>query len=321
MSVKLFIPDDAAALSIGADKVAAALAGEAKRLGIDLHIVRNGSRGMLWLEPLVEWESTDGRMAFGPVRLGDASALLAAILGDGRHPLALGPTEEIPYLKHQERLTFARVGLIDPHSLADYETHGGLAGLRAALKMTPEQICETVLDSGLRGRGGAGFPAGIKWHTVRKQDSTEKYICCNADEGDSGTFADRMLMEGDPFTLLEGMVIAGIATGAREGMVYIRSEYPHAIAKMKRAIEVLETAGWLGEGSSMLNSIEGKRGTVRSKPPIPAIHGLFGKPTVVNNVLTLATVPIILARGAAFYKEFGVGRSHGTQAFQLARSG
>lgn len=342
MSVKLFIPDDAAALSVGADKVVGALAKEAERLGIDLHIVRNGSRGMLWLEPLVEWDGPDGRMAFGPVHPGDAAALLAAILGDGRHPLALGPTEEILYLKHQERLTFARVGLIDPHSLADYETHGGLAGLRAALKMTPEQICETVLESGLRGRGGAGFPAGIKWHTVRKQDTREKYICCNADEGDSGTFADRMLMEGDPFTLLEGMVIAGIATGAREGMVYIRSEYPHAIAKMKRAIEVLETAGWLGEGiggsdysfriklqrgagayicgeeSSMLNSIEGKRGTVRSKPPIPAIHGLFGKPTVVNNVLTLATVPIILARGAAFYKDFGVGRSHGTQAFQLA---
>ncbi|WP_193183042.1 formate dehydrogenase beta subunit [Nisaea sediminum] len=342
MSMILYVPDDAAALSVGAERVAKALMVAAGERGLDLKLVRNGSRGLLWLEPLVEWEGPDGRMAFGPVPPGEASGLLEAIVAGGDHPLALGPTEEIDYLKNQERLTFARVGVIDPLSVRDYEAHGGLAGLKTALTMTGEAICEAVLQSGLRGRGGAGFPAGIKWHTVRKQETAEKYICCNADEGDSGTFADRMLMEGDPFTLLEGMAIAGLATGARRGIVYIRSEYPHAISKMSRAIEALEEAGWLGgnirgsgkdfrvsirrgagayicgEESSMLNSIEGRRGTVRSKPPIPAIHGLFGKPTVVNNVLTLATVPMILAKGADFYKEFGMGRSRGTQAFQLA---
>ncbi|MBO6561010.1 MAG: formate dehydrogenase [Nisaea sp.] len=342
MSMILYVPDDAAALSVGAERVAKALAAAAVGRGLNLTIVRNGSRGLLWLEPLVEWDGPDGRMAFGPVTPDQAGALLDAIQAGTEHPLALGPTEEIDYLKNQERLTFARVGVIDPLSVKDYEAHGGLEGLKVALIMTDETICEAVLQAGLRGRGGAGFPAGIKWHTVRKQDAAEKYICCNADEGDSGTFADRMLMEGDPFTLLEGMAIAGLATGARHGIVYIRSEYPHAISKMARAIEALGEAGWLGanirgsgkdfqisirrgagayicgEESSMLNSIEGRRGTVRSKPPIPAIRGLFGKPTVVNNVLTLATVPVILAKGAEFYREFGMGRSRGTQAFQLA---
>jgi formate dehydrogenase iron-sulfur subunit len=340
--ITLFVPRDSAAVSVGADETAAALMQAAEARGVALRLVRNGSRGMFWLEPLVEAATPEGRIAFGPVGAEEAASVLDSILDGTDHALGLGPTEEIDWLKRQERLTFARVGVTDPLDLADYEAHGGLKGLRAALALAPAEICTAVRDSGLRGRGGAGFPTGIKWQTVHDQPAGQKYICCNADEGDSGTFADRMVMEGDPFMLIEGMIIAGLAVGATDGIIYIRSEYPDAIATMRAAIAAMEGAGLLGESvdgsgqafrlvirvgagayicgeeSSMLNSIEGKRGVVRAKPPIPAIAGLFGKPTIVNNVLTLAAVPLILARGADFYRDYGMGRSHGTLAFQLA---
>lgn len=339
--MRIYVPADSAAASVGAEETAAAVARAMAARGLDATLVRNGSRGMFWLEPLVEAETPAGRIAFGPVAADDAASVVDAIADGTAHPLSLGPTEEIPYLARQERLTFERVGVTDPLDLADYEAHGGLAGLCAALGMDGAAICQAVLDSGLRGRGGAGFPAGIKWQTVLGL-SGQKYVCCNGDEGDSGTFADRMIFEGDPFLLIEGMAIAGIAVGATEGYLYIRSEYPRAIAVMKSAIAIMEEAGWLGasvggsgkafrlfvrrgagayicgEESSMLQSIEGKRGTVRSKPPIPAVAGLFGRPTVINNVLTLAAVPLILAKGPQFYRDFGMGRSTGTLPFQLA---
>ncbi|MGB0907697.1 MAG: formate dehydrogenase beta subunit [Maricaulaceae bacterium] len=332
MSVKIYIPCDAAALSVGANEVAQAVAA----LGEDVTIIRNGSRGMLWLEPLIEVETDDGRIAYGPVDAADVPSLSeAGFLAGGAHELRRGRTEDIPYFASQERLTFARVGLIDPLDLADYEKHGGLAALKKSMDLTPTQIVEEVSASGLRGRGGAGFPTGIKWQTALAQPDGQKYICANADEGDSGTFADRMLMEGDPFSLIEGMIIGGRAIGASIGYVYIRSEYPHAIATMRRAVNIMKEAGWLGNGfdlhirvgagayicgeeSSMLESLEGKRGQVKVKPPIPAISGLFNKPTIVNNVLTLATVPYIMSNGAKAYAEFGQGRSKGTQPFQLA---
>ena len=333
MSIKVYVPKDAAALSVGAEDVA----DEIKKLGGDkVEIIRNGSRGMLWLEPLVEVETDNGRMAYGPVSTDDVASLFEANFLKGQdHNLGHGLTEDIPYLKNQERLSFARVGVIDPLDLNSYEANGGLAGLRKALKMSPDKIVETVLDSGLRGRGGAGFPTGIKWKTALAQPDGQKYMCANADEGDSGTFADRMLMEGDPFCLIEGMIIGGRAIGADTGYIYIRSEYPHAIKTMRRAIQIMENAGWLGEDfnllvrvgagayicgeeSSMLESLEGKRGQVKVKPPIPAIKGLFEKPTIVNNVLTLAAVPYIMSNGAKAYADFGQGRSKGTQPFQLA---
>ncbi len=333
MSIKVYVPKDAAALSVGAEDVA----DEIKKLGGDkVEVIRNGSRGMLWLEPLVEVETDNGRMAYGPVSTDDVVSLFEANFLKGQdHNLGHGLTEDIPYLKNQERLSFARVGVIDPLDLNSYEANGGLAGLRKALKMSPDKIVETVLDSGLRGRGGAGFPTGIKWKTALAQPDGQKYMCANADEGDSGTFADRMLMEGDPFCLIEGMIIGGRAIGADTGYVYIRSEYPHAIKTMRRAIQIMENAGWLGEDfnllvrvgagayicgeeSSMLESLEGKRGQVKVKPPIPAIKGLFDKPTIVNNVLTLAAVPYIMSNGAKAYADFGQGRSKGTQPFQLA---
>ena len=341
--VKIFVPCDAAALSVGADETAAAIENAAAKRNVNIEIVRNGSRGMLWLEPLVEIATPAGRVAYGPVTAEDVDALFDAdFLSGGDHALAHGKTEDIAFFANQQRLTFSRCGVIDPLEIQEYEAHGGLAGLRRALAITSEDIVEAVTASGLRGRGGAGFPAGIKWKTALEAPGAEKYICCNADEGDSGTFADRMLMEGDPFSLLEGMIIAGLAVGAETGYIYLRSEYPHAIKTMRRAITLFENAGWLGdningagkrfdvrlrigagayicgEESSMLESIEGKRGQVKVKPPIPAISGLFGKPTIVNNVLTLATVPVVLAKGAEFYSDYGEGKSRGTQPFQLA---
>lgn len=340
--IKIYVPRDAAALSVGANDVAKGIFDEASSRGLDVEVIRNGSRGMLWLEPLVEVDVSGTRQAYGPVMSTDVHGLFDAMFYEGgAHPLALGPTEDIPFFKKQERLTFARCGLTDPLSLDDYCANDGYSGLQKALKLSSQQVCEAVLKSGLRGRGGAGFPAGIKWQTVLTAQGSEKYICCNADEGDSGTFADRMIMEGDPFCVIEGMTIAAYAVGASKGYIYLRSEYPHAHEVLEAALETARRHRWLGsrigdtdftfdievrkgagayicgEETSMLESLEGKRGLVRAKPPIPALEGLFGKPTVVNNVLTLAAVPIILAKGAAYYESFGMGRSRGTQPFQI----
>jgi formate dehydrogenase iron-sulfur subunit len=339
----VYIPKDSAALAVGADAVATQLAAECKARGLNVTIVRNGSRGLLWLETLLEVTTPAGRVAYGPVEASDIAALLDAGMLEGKaHALCHGLTDAMPYLAKQQRLTFARMGITDPLSLDDYATHGGWAGLKRALTLDSAAIVADVLDSGLRGRGGAAFPAGIKWRTVAAAQASQKYIVCNADEGDSGTFSDRMTMEGDPYMLIEGMTIAGIATGATQGYIYIRSEYPHAITAMNAAIAAATAAGFLGQkvlGSShsftltvrkaagsyvcgeetaMLESLEGKRGIVRAKPPLPAIEGLFGKPTVINNVITFASTPIILAKGAAFYKDYGMGRSRGTLPIQLA---
>jgi len=340
MSLKIYISRDAAAKACGAEELVTAVRAEAKARGQDVTIVRNGSRGMVWLEPLLEVETPKGRTGFGMVRADDVPSLFDATFGD--HPKAVGLVEEIPFFKNQTRLTFARCGRTDPLSMADYEAGGGLAGLRRALGMTGADVVKEVTESGLRGRGGAGFPTGIKWKTVHDAKADQKYIVCNADEGDSATFADRMIMEGDPFVLIEGMAIAGIAVGATNGYVYIRSEYPDAIEVMDAAVKIARKTGLLGtsllgsdksldmevrvgagayvcgEETSLLNSLEGKRGVVRAKPPLPALQGFMGRPTVVNNVISLATVPVIMEKGAAFYKDFGLGRSRGTIPIQIA---
>ena len=344
VGVTVYVPRDAAARAAGADEVAAALAGQG-----GIRVVRNGSRGMLWLEPLVEVVTPQGRIAYGPVGVDDVPGLIAAGLTvAGEHPLQLGLTEALPWMLAQQRVTYARVGVIDPRDADEYEAHGGMVGLRAALAMQPTDVVTEVTQSGLRGRGGAAFPSGIKLRTVLETPSTQKYIVCNADEGDSGSFADRMLMEGDPFLLIEGMIIAGWATGASDGFIYIRSEYPDAIEAIRSAIATCEARGWLngfgseekgvmgtdfvfrlhvrigagayicGEETALMESIEGKRGIVRAKPPLPAIAGLWGKPTVINNVLSLAALPTILADGAAAYAALGHGRSRGTQVVQVA---
>jgi formate dehydrogenase iron-sulfur subunit len=338
VGVTIYVPRDAAAVAAGANDVASELS---RVEGV--RIVRNGSRGMLWLEPMIEVETPQGRIAYGPVSAKDVKGLVkSGLLNGGEHKLRLGRTEDLEWMKRQQRITYQRVGIVDPRSSEDYEAHRGIAGLRRALGMTPAQVVQEVTDSGLRGRGGAAFPTGIKWKTVLDAPGPQKYIVCNADEGDSGTFADRMLMEGDPFMLLEGMTIAGYAVGASEGYIYVRSEYPEAIEALNEAVVAATARGWLGdnvlgsgfafrihvrvgagayicgEETALLESLEGKRGVVRAKPPLPALVGLFGKPTVVNNVISLGTVPAILADGAQAYAALGVGRSRGTQVFQIA---
>ena len=337
--MKIYLPLDSAAVALGADEIAHAIEKHAHAKGVAVTLVRNGSRGMVWLEPMVEVEGPKGRLAFGPMTLSDVPALFGDL---SAHPKALGLTEDLPWLKAQTRLTFARVGVIDPLSLDDYKAQGGLSGLTRALTMDKSAIVAEVTASGLRGRGGAGFPTGIKWKTVSEAVADRKYIVCNADEGDSATFADRMLMEGDPFTLIEGMAIAGVACGATKGFVYIRSEYPVAVRVMQDAVAIAQAAGVLGasvlesghafdmevrvgagayvcgEETSLLNSLEGKRGVVRAKPPLPALQGFMGKPTVVNNVISLASIPVIFEKGAEFYKGFGLGRSRGTIPLQIA---
>ena len=327
--MKIYVPHDAAARALGAEAVADAFA------DLGHQVIRNGSRGMIWLEPLVEIEQGGVRRAYGPVTPADVAGILAGSVE------SLGPVERIPFFARQTRLTFARCGVIDPLNLADYEAHGGLVGLRRALEMGSEGIIAQVKESGLRGRGGAGFPTGIKWETVAGAAGPQKYIVCNADEGDSGTFADRMIMEGDPFSVIEGMVIAGLAVGASKGYIYIRSEYPDAIEVMSRAVSICHDNNILGrvlhsshefdieirvgagayvcgEETSLLNSLEGKRGVVRAKPPLPALEGFMGRPTVVNNVISLATVPVIFEKGADHYASFGLGRSKGTMPIQIA---
>jgi formate dehydrogenase iron-sulfur subunit len=340
---RLFVSRDAGALALGAEEVERAIVAAERRRGLDIEIVRTGSRGLFWLEPMIEVATAEGRIAYGSVAAEDVEPLFDAGLLDGMpHSLRLGRPEDIPFLKRQTRLTFARCGVVDRLSPEDYRAYRGFAGLERAIALGPQATIEEIVKSGLRGRGGAGFPTGIKWRTTAEAPAAQKYIVCNADEGDSGTYADRMLMEGDPFALIEGMAIAGIAVGATKGYVYIRSEYPHAIEILGRAIEIARAERVLGAGvlgsaydfdiairvgadayvcgeeTSLLDSLEGKRGQVRAKPPLPAHKGLFGQPTVVNNVISLATVPAILAEGADAHRDLGYGRSRGTMPIQLA---
>lgn len=341
--IRVFIPADTTACALGADEVATAVMRQAQQKGLDIEIIRSGSRGAFWLEPMLEIESGGERFAFGPVSAGEVAGLFeAGFPGLCKHGLSLGKVKEIEWLARQDRLTFARAGQTDPLSIADYKELGGFDGLKRALAMAPADIVDEVTNSGLRGRGGAAFPTGIKWRTVLNAPAEQKYITANADEGDSGTFADRLLMEADPYQLIEGMTICAMAVGATEGYIYLRSEYPRALQVLTQAIATAEEANLLGdnigdsgrnfhlqirvgagayicgEETSMLESIEGKRGLVRFKPPLPAIEGLFGKPTVVNNVLTLAAVSTVLAKGAKYYRDYGTGRSRGTLTAQLA---
>ena len=300
------VPRETLANALGADRIAAQLAQDGHE------VVRTGSLGLCWAEPMVE---IDG-IAYGPVS--DLAHLEAA---------RIGPTGEIPALSRQHRLVFDRCGRVDPF---DYDP----TAIRAHLERAPADILAEIEASGLRGRGGAGFPAHIKWRTVHDTPADRKYVVVNADEGDSGTFADRLIMEGDPFRLIEGMLIAGRAIGADTGVVYLRSEYPLAAEVFSEAIAAARGLGLLetfdielfvgagayicGEETSLLESLEGKRGEIRAKPPVPAIAGLFGRPTLVHNVITLCAVPAILEHGGAAYAELGVGRSTGTMTFQLA---
>jgi len=342
-TIKIYVPRETSSVSVGANEVAVAIVREANNAGASIELVRNGSWGACWLEPLVEVQIGEQRIAYGNVEPNDVPGMFAAgFLEGGEHERRLGPIGEIDYLITQERWTFWRVGLVESLSLDDFLLHQGFKALRQAWEIGADAVIDAVTEAGLRGRGGAGFPAGIKWRTVANTEGEQKYVACNADEGDSGTFSDRMLMEGDPFGLIESMAIAGFAVGASKGYIYLRSEYPLTHTILSRAIETARDAGWLGENiegsgfdfdielhlgagsyvcgeeTAMLESLEGKKGLVRAKPPLPAISGLFGAPTVVNNVVTLASVPNIINLGGERYSGMGVNRSKGTLAFQLA---
>ncbi|MBI1213033.1 MAG: formate dehydrogenase [Alphaproteobacteria bacterium] len=333
---RVFVPRDAAALALGAEGVANALRSEAAKRDLPLEIVRTGSRGLHWLEPLIEVDTPKGRIGYGPVAVPEIAAVLdAGMLKGQHHAKCVGVVDEHLWLKRQTRITFARCGIVDPLSLKDYEAHGGLKGLSRAHTLGAAATIDAITKSGLRGRGGAGFPTGVKWKGASDAAADRKYVVCNADEGDSGTFADRMIMEGDPFLLIEGMAIAAFAIGATKGYVYSRSEYPHANATFTAALTIARNAGLLGktfdielrvgagsyvcgEETALLESLEGKRGQVRAKPPLPVHEGLFGKPTIINNVLSLATAPWIMTNGAEAYAAIGHGKSRGTMPIQLA---
>ncbi len=345
MNVRVRISEDSVACALGADEVAAALAAALAERGLQAEVVRVSARGLFWLEPLLEVDTDTGSFGYGPVTTADIDSLLdAGLMQGGAHPLALGPVDALPYLARQQRLVFARAGLTRPLSLDDYLEHGGYAGLKRLLATGEDAFLAELEASGLRGRGGAAFPAHIKWQTVRAQADTGRYVVCNADEGDSGAYADRMLLEGDPYALLEGMAIAALCVGAEQGYVYVRSEYPHAIEKLRQAVAHAEAAGFLGgdvagsghafrvevragagayicgEESALIESIEGRRGQVRARPPLPAVSGLFGKPTLVHNVLSLASVPVIARDGGVAFYHFGRERSRGTLALTLGGS-
>ena len=339
MSLQVFIPADTTAIALGADEVAAALS----TLAPGIEIVRTGSRGAYWLEPLIEIEQDGQRCGFANITTSNLPELFNADGSyDREHATSIGAVDALPWFRDQQRITFCRAGVIAPTALDDYVAHGGFRGLRRALSMSAAEIVDEILQSGLRGRGGAAFPAGIKWRTVLEAQDSCKYVVCNADEGDSGTFADRLLMESDPLQLVEGMIIAGIATGATQGYIYVRSEYPLAFRRMCEAVAAARAAGYLGENvcergqqfevdvrlaagsyvcgeeTALLESLEGKRGMVRAKPPLPAHRGLFNKPTLIHNVLSLAAATSVLADGAEAYQSLGCGRSLGTTALQLA---
>ncbi|MEQ1756288.1 MAG: NADH-ubiquinone oxidoreductase-F iron-sulfur binding region domain-containing protein [Micropepsaceae bacterium] len=329
---RVFASADSSAVAVGIDSVLTRLIDVARAQSGTLEIVRTGSRGLHWLEPLVEIERDGKRIAYGPLSLADVDARL---LTGSDHPKVIGPLDEHVWFRKQKRLTFARCGLTDPLSLEQYRSLAGWTGLARARLIGREATIDAIMRSGLRGRGGAGFPAGIKWKTVAEAKGDRKYVVCNADEGDSGTFADRMMMEGDPFALIEGLIVAGFAIGASKGFVYARSEYPHCNATFRKALGIAKNAGLIGgdfdielrigagsyvcgEETALLESLEGKRGQVRAKPPFPAHEGLFGAPTLVNNVLTLATVPWLLANGWEGYAALGFGKSRGTMPIQLS---
>ncbi len=336
MSTRVFIPADTLAVALGADDVAKAISQEARARGANIEIIRNGSRGACWAEPLVEVQTKAGRMAYGRVCADDAPGLFDADFLHGEaHEKALGPVNEIPWLEKQQRHIFKNCGLYAPTDIEAYQAKGGFEALRKARPMTPEAILDEIEASGLRGRGGAAFPAAIKWRTVAGAKAATKYIVCNADEGDSGTFADRLILESDPFRLIEAMAVAGHAVGARKGIIYVRSEYPRAIKVLQQAIDTAQQSGFVGEAfdlrifvgggsyvcgeeTALLESLEGKRGVVRAKPPVPALAGLHGQPTLIHNVITLCAVPDIIAKGGAWHAALGMGKSTGTMPFQLA---
>jgi len=343
-------------LATGAKKVETAVSAWADKTGREITIIPTGCVGYCQVEPIMDIVTDEGiRLSYGNVTEKNVEALLDSVLvnrnygtenllGQYKNDKAAIPglpfINEHPFFKKQVKYVLRNCGVINPESLLDYKAQGGFKGLERALKLSQKEVIEEVLKSGLRGRGGAGFPTGKKWEFAYVNEADKKYVICNADEGDPGAFMDRSLMEGDPFSLIEGMMIAGYAIGADEGVIYCRAEYPIAIQRLSHAIETLKKEGLLekpisggftfklrikkgagafvcGEETALMNSVEGKRGMARPKPPFPAKSGLFGCPTVINNVETFTNVPHILREGWEDLASLGTGTSKGTKVFAL----
>ncbi len=338
-------------IAAGARDVRKALEAKAATSGLGVEIRQSGCLGICYDEPIVEVHDAAGRWVYRKVNERKAERIFDEHVVGGKpvegflfHELSAGGREPKAYVfKQQERIALANSGIIDPESIDDYLAVEGYAALRKALlESTPDAVLQTVIDSGLRGRGGAGFPTGLKWSFCKKSKGDLKYLVCNADEGDPGAFMDRNLLEGDPHAVLEGMMIAAYVIGASEGYIYVRAEYPLAIHRLRIAIDQARARGFLGknilgttfcfdikikegagafvcgEETALFASIEGERGMPRIRPPFPAEAGLWGKPTNNNNVETYANVPWIVRRGAAAYKAFGTEKSAGTKVFSLA---
>jgi formate dehydrogenase iron-sulfur subunit len=321
---RIYLSNDTSARAAGADRLAEAWESDTR-----VALQRTSSRGAFFLEPLVERDGPEGRLAWPLARREDLPRILA-----GEGGVAIG---SIPFLAQQQRITFANFGLTAPLWLDDYRERGGWSGLERAQSLGAQGIIDEIKRSRLRGRGGAAFPVWRKWQTAKDQPADARYVIANADEGDAGTYCDRMIMEGEPFRLIEGMLICARAIGAERGYIYCRYEYPAAMRSMYKALTLAEAAGWLaldgrrvqieivqgagsyicGEETALLESLEGRRGQVRAKPPYPATAGLHGRPTIVSNVLTFATVPGILAKGGDWYASHGTETSRGTVVLQL----
>ncbi|TKB34744.1 MAG: formate dehydrogenase [Nitrospira sp.] len=321
---RLYLSNDTSSRAAGADKLA-----DAWRDRSEIQLIHTSSRGAFFLEPMVERDTAGGREAWFNVLPNDLPRIVAGVGGT--------KVAEIPYLQQQTRFTFANFGITEPLALDEYQSRGGFKGLAAAQSLSPDAIVDVLRLSGLRGRGGAAFPVWKKWQVAQQTESEQKYVVANADEGDAGTYSDRMMMEGDPFRLIEGMMICARAIGATRGYLYCRYEYPAAARAMQFAIqkareadlfdcddypfdlEVVTGAGSYvcGEETALLESLEGRRGVVLAKPPYPAVSGLYGKPTIVSNVLTFATLPNILANGGAWHASLGTEGSRGTMALQI----
>ncbi|HLC23631.1 MAG TPA: NADH-quinone oxidoreductase subunit NuoF [Dehalococcoidia bacterium] len=352
---RIFIGAGTCGKAAGAAEVIDRVKAELSKHGIDAAITEVGCIGLCYAEPLMDVQKPgQPRICYGGVTPEIAAQVVQDYLvgGNPRPDLAMGVIGDggvngiprlfdLPVLKPQVRVVLRRCGFIDPEDIDQYIASGGYTGLARALKMTPEDIIQEVKKAGLRGRGGAGFPTAQKWDFCRKAPGTEKYLICNADEGDPGAFMNRSLLEGDPHSVLEGMVIAAYTIGASHGYIYCRAEYPLALERLRKAIGQMERYGFIGdnvmgsgfdfhvtikegagafvcgEETALIASIEGKRGMPRSRPPFPAISGLWGKPTNINNVETLANIATIMREGGEAYARYGSEQSKGTKTFSL----
>jgi len=352
----IFIQNATCGLAAGGKELRSVLEEELPRLGVEADVIPTGCIGMCFAEPLVDIKMPGKpRVCYSEVTPKKLREILNShlvegkpltdyamgTLGDGRIK-GIRPLFDLPVLKPQVRIALRNCGIINPAELDHYLARDGYQGLQRAIKMKPEEVIEEVVASGLRGRGGGGFPTGLKWKFCRAAEGSDKYLICNADEGDPGAFMDRSLLEGDPHAVLEGMCIAAYAIGASHGYIYIRAEYPLAIERLKAALRQMREVGLLGESmlgsgfgfdiiikegagafvcgeeTALIASIEGERGMPRSRPPFPAIKGLFSKPSNINNVETFANVASILREGAEWFASFGTEKSKGTKTFALA---